>query len=180
MSIIPDYDQIEAALGSVGQAASVPAAHGALSGMLSAGGVQAGHAWIQELLSGVDVDASTRDVLDVLVHASAAQLSAQELNFQPLLPDDGSELGLRARALGEWVQGFLYGLGIGGLDTEGVSEEIKQALADLEQIGQVDFDVDHADESDEVAFTEVFEFVRMSAILIKDEIGALRREELLH
>ena len=61
MSIIPDYDQIEAALGSVGQAASVAAAHGALSGMLSAGGVQAGHAWIQELLCLLYTSPSPRD-----------------------------------------------------------------------------------------------------------------------
>lgn len=180
MSIVPDYDQVEAALGSLGEARSVAEAHGALCGMLSAGGVQSGHAWIEELLSGVDADASTRDVLDVLVHASATQLIAQELSFQPLLPDDESELSSRARALGEWVHGYLYALGAGGGDTAGVSEEMREALTDLERIGRVDCNMDHADESDEVAYAEVLEFVRMSAILIKDEIGALQSEDLLH
>lgn len=180
MSTVPDYDQIDATLGSVGQAGSAAEAHGVLCGMLSAGGVQAGHAWARELLSGVDPDAATRDVLDLLVHASAEQLTAQELSFQPLLPDDESELSLRTRALSEWVQGYLYGLGVAGFDDANASEDTREALSDLEQIGRVDFDLDHADESDEVAFTEVLEFIRLSAILVKDEIGALRSQELLH
>ncbi len=180
MSITPDYHQVDAALRGAGQAGSVAEAHGALCGMLSAGGVQAGHAWVKELLLGVDADPSTRDVLDVLVHASAEQLIASELSFQLLLPDDEAELSSRAGALSEWVQAYLYGLGVGGLDTAGVSEEVTEALADLEQIGRVEFNMDHTDESDEVAYAEVLEFVRMSVILIKDEMGALRGEELLH
>jgi uncharacterized protein YgfB (UPF0149 family) len=180
MSIVPDYDQVDAALGSLGQAGSVAEAHGSLCGMLSAGGIRAGHAWVEELLLGVDPIPSTRDVLDVLVHASATRLTAPELDFQPLLPDDQSELSLRALSLSEWVQAYLYGLGVGGFDTVGTSEEIGEALMDLEQIGRVEFDMDHGDESDEVAYAEVLEFVRMSVILIKDEIGALRGEELLH
>lgn len=180
MSIVPDYDQVEAALGSLDQAGSVAEAHGTLCGMLSAGGIQAGHAWVEGLLSGVDAKPSTRDVLDALVRASTVQLTAPELSFQPLLPDDESELSLRALALGEWVQAYLYGLGVGGFDAAGVSEDIREALADLEQIGRVEFKMDHSDESDEVAYAEVLEFLRMSAILIKDEIGTLRGEDLLH
>ena len=49
---------------------------------------------------------------EVVLYESVA-LGDGSMTFQPLLPSDDASIGDRTSALGEWCQGFLYGLGTG-------------------------------------------------------------------
>lgn len=175
----PQYGEVAEALSRLGQAGSVAEAHGALSGMLCAGGSRQGKAWLNDILAGSD-DGAARDVLEALSADTITQLKEPGFVFQPLLPDDETELGLRVQALGEWAQAYLYGLGAGGFARDNLSVDVAEALKDLEEISKVEFEADHADEADEFAYAEVLEHVRMIAMFMKDSVGALRDDEGLH
>jgi hypothetical protein len=97
-----------------------------------------------------------------------------ELGFNPLLPDDEIALVERVAALAQWCDGFVGGLGLGGLDDEhGLSETGREAVEDLGRIARTELTLD-GDEADESAFVEVLEFVRIGAILVYEELRATR------
>ena len=52
--------------------------------------------------------------LEGLFEESTGVLSRAEMEFEPLLPDDETDLAARVEALGAWCQGFLYGFGAAG------------------------------------------------------------------
>ena len=64
------------------------------------------------------------------------------LKFQPLLPADDESLDDRTAALGEWCQGFLYGLGAGRAvpDPDTLKGEAAEVLRDITEITHVDVD----------------------------------------
>ena len=81
------------------------------------------------------------------------------------------------RALAAWCNGFVSGLGLGGLRIEGGraagGAEIQEVLRDLVEIGKADFDVEAETdlESAEASFAEIVEFVRVGVQIVFEEIG---------
>jgi uncharacterized protein YgfB (UPF0149 family) len=95
-----------------------------------------------------------------------------------LLPDDDTPLAMRADALSQWCQGFLYGLGSGTTgDPAEVSVEAAEIIRDFTEITQVGVDADEQTEDNEVAFAEVLEFVRVGVQLLFVELAPARGEE---
>ena len=77
----------------------------------------------------------------------AEQLSDEGFAFQPLIPDDDTELSQRVDALGQWCQGLLAGFALGMAQTGGadtgspaLSVEVSETLSDLSAISQAGFD----------------------------------------
>jgi uncharacterized protein YgfB (UPF0149 family) len=105
-------------------------------------------------------------------------LVGNDADFEPLLPDDESPLALRADALSQWCQGFLYGLGSGTTGDPGqVSAEAGEIIRDFTDITHVGVDSDEENEENEVAFSEVVEFVRVGVQLLFVELAPARGEE---
>ena len=105
-------------------------------------------------------------------------LVGNDADFEPLLPDDESPLALRADALSQWCQGFLYGLGSGTTSDPGkVSVEAGEIIRDFTEITHVGVDADEENEENEVAFAEVVEFVRVGVQLLFAELAPARGEE---
>ncbi len=110
------------------------------------------------------------------------------LGFQPLLPADDEPIGERTLALGEWCQGFLYGLGAGVAvpDPAALQGEAAEVLRDMTEITHVDVDPDDDAESNEAAYAELVEFVRVGVQLLYDHLQPLREppprgpREVLH
>ena len=93
------------------------------------------------------------------------------LGFRPLLPEDGQPLQRRAQALADWCEGFLYGLGISGLDQERLSGATREALQDLAQIARMKVEGMEVSEREEEALMEVSEFVWVAAMLLFHDLG---------
>lgn len=103
-----------------------------------------------------------------------AQLVGGQLNLRLMLPEDDETMTRRLTALGDWCQGFLVGLGQGGLGAPGqLTPEVNEILQDLAAIAQVDDDVDESveDEDDEAAYAELVEYVRIVAITLHEELA---------
>lgn len=116
-----------------------------------------------------------------LFEATSAQLADEELGFELWLPSDEEPLEERTLALGHWCTGFLAGLGAGTELTAGtLSEEVTEALQDLEQIARADVSGGEDEEEEEGALAEIVEYVRIVTLLMRDEMGPPGPEDRLH
>lgn len=172
----PSFIDVEKALTAVDAATGAAETHGILCGVICAGNAMDGKAWLQAIESAVDADfeqsAANRDILLALYKASSEQLKGMDFDFNLMLPDDESPLGDRAQALSDWCQGFLYGLGVTGIDLkDGVSEDSQEAIYHMSEISQLDFDTIEATNEDENSYTEVAEYVRMGVLMLHSEFA---------
>jgi len=114
------------------------------------------------------------------------QISSSDFELQLLLPEDDRPLQERSIALIEWCQGFLSGLGIGGMvDTDSISAESREFIDDLYKICRLNAEeIEDSGEEEESALIELIEYVRMGVIMIHDEFQslpvAISRPEVLH
>lgn len=118
------------------------------------------------------LSAAAQAQLEVVRDAVYLSLISSELGFTPLLPPDELSLSQRVQALSAWCDGFLYGLASHlRLDLEQCSDETQEVIRDLSQFTQagVGSDAD-ADDSEEAAFAEIVEYVRVGAQLVFMEL----------
>lgn len=170
------YDHLTERADALGLPTDMAENHGILCGLLCGGAPGAERLWLAELLEDQDPDAPEvarlRQDLAGLGTATRAAIEGPGLGFAPLLPDDERPLSERARALRDWCRGFLYGLGLSGI--QDLSAEAGEALRDLSGIAAMGAQADapaEGDESeqDEEAYAELCEFVRVAAMLIHAE-----------
>jgi len=152
--------------------------HGVLCGRVSGG----------EHLSDADLIATVAEFLDVtpervedfgdmlpdLYQFTYGQICSSGFEFAPMLPDDDFSLNERLASLGEWCQGFLFGLGNSGLSVETkLTGDIADALGDLASISQVGaLEDENEEEDDEVSYAELVEYVRVAVLLIYAELNS--------
>lgn len=96
-----------------------------------------------------------------------AELSAPEMDFRPLLPSDDRPLDERTRCLAHWCSGYLAGFGAGGPVVQG--DNARDALTCLERIARATTDEAADAEEEEGAYLELTEFVRVAALLLREE-----------
>ena len=161
--------------------ATIPAAegHGCLCGALCTTLHYPLDRWLDEIIPDVD-DASEGDrrVLNLLFTDTLNALRGDQMEFEPLLPDDEATLERRAAALSQWCQGFLYGFGSGGpRNASDLPPNVEEILRDLTHIGRATVDAGESGEEEEEAYTEVVEYVRAGVQLIHDELAETRNAE---
>lgn len=117
-------------------------------------------------------------MLDTLFQSTWQQLVERQSEFELLLPDDDEDTSCKAEAIGHWCEGFLHGLVTGEH-----AEELKKRLADeplaglikdMLEITRATFDQDDDDETNEAAYTELVEFIRVVGQLAYEELAEFR------
>jgi len=164
-------------LGSTGNAAE---GHGVLCGLLCSHGYINGQAWITRMVSREARTAHTpsdaegaaplpRPLLDL--HSETVRgINDVNYGFHLMLPDDGEDLEVRVEALTEWCQGFLCGMGMGGIkDFSALPEAVVEITHDLMEISRAS-SATTGSEEDETAFSELVEYVRVGIRLIHEEL----------
>lgn len=153
-------------------------AHGALCGALCLRPDYAYADWLEEILPDAAIPDSRDQTLPSLYADSCAVLAEGEMNFEPLLPDDESDLASRVESLAAWCQGFLYGFGASGLAARTpLPADVDEVLADLARISQAGGVGSEAADVEEASYAELVEFVRAAVQLVYDELDALRRSQ---
>ncbi|MBA3661275.1 MAG: UPF0149 family protein [Gammaproteobacteria bacterium] len=144
--------------------------HGLICGILC-GDPHADHPAWQTLVAGEEASPQTHQVLQKLYDMSAHELQEFLLEFQLLLPDEEENLRERAEALTLWCQGFLTGLKIADVKIIGrEASDATEAINDIIEIAKMNYEDVVASEEDEVAFTELIEYVRMAIILLYQDL----------
>jgi len=173
-----DYDYLGQCLADVEVDIGASGAHGLMCGLICAGEKeiqqQLTKEWFSSLPEGDSAVVECKQALDELVRTVYATIDGVEFVFPLLLPDENSSLQQRAAAVRDWCEGFLYGVGLADTKGEdGLPGQVKEALNDLAEISRMDIDAIAGEEEEEVALTEVTEFIWVAAMLVHDELASV-------
>jgi uncharacterized protein YgfB (UPF0149 family) len=169
------FDDLQRALVQSRALTDAAEAHGTLVGSLCASSCSLTD-WLAEILPEGRADSSAAESLRAVFESTSGALVDGALAFAPLLPADDEPIGDRAVALGEWCQGFLYGLGTGVAVPEASSlpGDAAEVLRDMTEITHVDVDPEDDPESNEAAYAELVEFVRAGVQLLYEHLQPMR------
>ncbi len=183
-------DQLNTALERLQTGMSVAECHGAIAGLICARGeiepdaCQREIAPVAEEEAGDVLVAESRRLLTALCAENSRQLGDSVLDFHLILPEDSAPITERLHALGQWCQGFLLGLSLGGIEsTERLPEDSADALQDMVEIAQVGESEHGEGEEDEQAYSELVEYVRTAVLLANEELHPTKappRDTTLH
>jgi uncharacterized protein len=170
-----DFEDVLATAGSLADAAE---AHGSLCGALCSMAPYRMQDWVNEILpDGSSLTEESAAMLERVFSATAASFGEQGMEFEPLLPDDEQPLNGRANALALWCSGFLYGLGTGQIsDLGALNGDVGEIVRDFTEISRATGDDAEADESNEQAYAELVEFIRVAAQVVFEELLPLRTQ----
>lgn len=171
----PDFHSLQQALSQADAELVAAESHGVLCGMYCASGNVALEAWLKQVFEALDFDnAHTREACQLLVGLhdnTKQQLNDAEVGFELLLPDDDTSLAERTESLAQWCHGFAYGLAAGGLKRDAeLPADTRELIADLVEISRAGLDPAQADDTDEDAYMQLCEYVRMGVLLITEEL----------
>ena len=171
----PEYSHIQQLLAAERSLADAAEAHGTLAGCLCAAGGYRCEDWLREILPEGRADPQAAAILQELYAATADALLQPDMEFELLLPEDAQPLEVRAAALAEWCQGFLYGLGAGSIpDARRLPGDAGEIVRDFVEITRAGVDAGQAEESNESAYAELVEFVRVGVQLLYEELSGAR------
>lgn len=169
------YVDIQRVLTEERALADAAEAHGTLAGCLCTAVGYRFEDWLLEILPEGRAQPLAAATLRELYAETAGSLRAPEMGFDLLLPVDAQSIDARAEALAQWCQGFLYGLGSGAVqDASSIPGDLGEIVRDLTEISRVGVDVAQTEESNENAYAELVEFVRVSVQVIFEELEPLR------
>jgi uncharacterized protein len=172
------FKDFEDALATAGGLADAAEAHGSLCGALCSVSPYRMQDWVNEILpDGAVLSDESAAMLERVFTATATSFGEQGMEFEPLLPDDEQPLNGRANALALWCTGFLYGLGTGSIsDLEALNGDVGEIVRDFTEISRATGDDAESDESNEQAYAELVEFIRVAAQVVFEELLPLRRQ----
>ena len=179
------FDELDDALRRCGASWDAAQTHGLLTGRLAVAGVPAGPDWLQQVLEGTNeadaLRAECQKMLDALYQATFWQLTERLSEFMPLLPDDNTDAGPRTLAMAHWCEGFLHGLVSSqheqALKERLAAEPLCDIIRDMLQITRAGIDEDSDDETNEAAYAEIVEYIRVAAQLAYEELSDIRHAE---
>jgi uncharacterized protein len=194
-----DFSEIDTVLERLGVIYAASETHGVLCGLLCVKGfvsyddwIRLLHdeekiqpAWIKEDLAdendgawdGRELDetvASDWGLLQDLYDETLRQLNNDDYGFSLLLPDDEQPLRARTESLVAWCDGFLFGLGAGEIkDFAQLPDDVNEISHDLAEISRA-YHEDESTEADEVAYTELVEYVRVGVLVVYESLQLTR------
>lgn len=135
---------------------------------------------LEKLVLGTFKNPEYQEQLQQLYEISFHQMSEFSFEFTLLLPDDNSDINDRTEALGSWCQGFLTGLQHANIPIQNREEsDVTETINDLIEIAQVNYgDIADTDE-DETAYFELVEYVRLSVLMVFQDLSMSRPEQNL-
>ncbi len=169
------YAELQRVLGDARGLTDAAEAHGTLAGALCAARAYRLDDWLGEILPDGRADPMTRESCRAYFDATAQALGGVDMSFEVLLPGDEQPIAARATALGQWCQGFLYGLGTSAIDdVTRLPGEVGEIVRDLSEITRIGVDGSESLESNEDAYAELVEFVRVGVQLLFEELAPYR------
>jgi len=177
-----EYAELDDLLRRCGANWNAAATHGFLCSRLALSATDAAPEWPGLVLQGGEAGGALRDDcadrLQRLFHATLKALEERQSQFAPLLPDDSSPGTVRAEALANWCEGYLHGL-VAAKHGERVksklaSEPLADIIRDLLEITRATVDAEARDESNEEAYMELVEYIRVAVQLVYEELAEFR------
>ncbi len=178
------HDELDTALRRCGASWDAAQTHGLLAGRLAIAGANSGFEWLGQVLEGTDSADALRSecelMLGTLFESTYRQLAERQSEFEPLLPDDDDSTEVRAAALARWCEGFLHGL-VSSEHSDALRERLSadplaDIIKDMLQITRATVEDGSDEESNEAAYAELVEYLRIAAQLTYEELVEFRDE----
>lgn len=176
-STLPSYAELASILQKIQPNCHVSQIHGLLCGYICATSGEMIDLW-NNVFPGVKKSRKGQEILKAIYESTYHQLSEFSFEFALLLPEDDGDINLRAESLGLWCQGFLTGLEQSDISNVALENaELKEVLDDIMEIAQLNFGDIENNEEDETAYFELVEYIRLSALMIFQELRNDAREQ---
>ncbi len=181
-----DHDMLNDALQRCGANWTAAQTHGLLSSRLAVAGTRGVPESLGQVLEGSDSAVALRkeceDMLATLWQSTHKAFSERLSAFEPLLPDNNDAVVTRTEALAHWCEGYLHGLVSAEHDAaikdRLAAEPLADIIKDMLQITRATADGVADDESDDDAYIEIVEYLRVAAQLFYEELAELRPSQL--
>lgn len=176
------YEELQQKLASANASAEAAEVHGVICGVISAN-CPLPPGWFDELFDQAEegdlLVNEGKSLVESLYRKTLEQVEGAGMGMQLLMPSDAVAIPGRARALTEWCQGFLYGVGLSGQQaTEKLSTEAREAIEDITNFTRMDItalgDAENAEEEED-ALMEIIEFLWVAAMLIRESFLDLQQ-----
>lgn len=177
---LPEHAVVTAELQALEASLDASELHGSLCGYLAGGGTHDRQRWFASVMADPLLASPEADsAIDQLYLASTGQLESPDFGFELLLPAESSPVDERGDALLAWCRGFLGGFGLAAGAESPLSEDSREALADMARIAASELSYEEP-EVDAEALEEVGEFVRVAALLLHSDcvLGPRHRRRL--
>ncbi len=163
-----DAHAVADALAAAGAPQGAADAHGVLCALLCVDPTLDAEVWLNAL----GAQRPAAEAIVALHVATRSQLLGEDYALVPWLPADTTPLAQRVTALAEWSQGFLGGLGLGGVASGSLADEAAEFVDDLAALAQAAHDGD--DEASEQDYAELVEHLRVGTYLVRDALRPAR------
>jgi len=168
-SVLPNFAKMSQAFEDADLFTNAAEAHGILSGFVCGGIALDDKSW-QPLFNdvineGMALPKSIKTLVSDIYADVVKQCTDDGLGFNLLLPDDEKPLDERAESMAQWAQGFLVGFGMVQQNLNQAPEDAQEVIRDIRDISQLSLDFEQEDEESEIAFTEIVEYLRVSAMV---------------
>ncbi len=170
------YSELSSAVDGIGYAYGAAGCHGMLCGALVVDPALSPDAWWPEIVEDSRAtDAlgwETKQLLIRTCEMIRQQFADPQCGFTLLLPDDDTPLKERIQAVAQWCDGFLFGLALLGLRFDNALSSIgREILQDFTEMTRIYIDR-VSDENDEFAYAEIVEHLRVSVLILVDDLHA--------
>ena len=177
-----DFFRLNQTLAAAKSDADASEAHGILCGLFCATGQGAKENWIKQIMGEYDPqDLLLKEVLALLgdMHdITIEQFHQGQYGLELVLRDDDEPLDERIQDLGEWCQGFLFGMTLAGIkDMDNLPKDAREIMQDILQISKAGYDDSEDEDAGEAAYAEVVEYVRIGALVIYGELNHPHEEQ---
>lgn len=170
---LPDYDVIADVINRSGSESNAAECHGALCALLCVVGGLDPQSWLAMYLEDRADNLPVNDIelLHSLFTITSEQLNSEGIDFQVLQPSDDSLITVRVEALSHWCQGFLLGLGLGGVtDVASLPGDLPELVQDFVKISRAD-SLELGEENEaESAYAEIVEYLRVGCLMFRQEM----------
>lgn len=175
MTDTPDIDTVTSALEQLGAAMDAAECHGTLCGLICVMTKLEYNTWLDKAFPGINraqtLSPEVAEPLSRLYERTQNQLNGPVCDFTLLLPADNQPLAQRTQALGDWCQGFLMGMSLGGIeDFSTLPSDAAEMARDLINVSRIEEHEIEESEADEVSLSEIIEYVRTGVLLINEEM----------
>jgi uncharacterized protein YgfB (UPF0149 family) len=168
------YEEIERELVSAGSDMNAAEMHGLMTGWLCQHN-ENDESWPKKLFPEIQVTAMIKDVFAAI----AEQLASDEFVFELLLPEEEASLGERGAAVADWCSAFMSGIGMAEVKKE-YSKDLEEGFHDLIEVTKLDYSELEDSEENEVALTEISEFVKTVVMMTYWEVREKLSKDALH
>lgn len=178
-----DFDQMNEALKAHPELESPSFLQGMLVGLMCGDSDLKEAAWIKRILEEAGVK-SVKESFLILLHElyleSDKTLNGSGFELTMCLPEENEDLPWRAAMLGQWCEGFLYGMGLAGQSEQKLKGDVAELFRDFGDIARIEIDgLDEAGEQEESDFMELIEFVKIGVLTINEELNPVEGSPIM-